>query len=84
MAAKRKSHPIKLASQEFLYPLHPQLTHPALPYANPAQLVVRPRAEEDCTPADIIYKSEEDRAIVDLKEERLDSLKLVTSLIPDR
>ncbi len=79
MAAKRKSHPIKLASQEFLYPLHPQLTHPALPYANPAQLVVHPRAEEDGSPADIIYKAEED-----MKEERLDSLKLVTSLIPDR
>jgi hypothetical protein len=80
MAAKRKSHPIKLASQEFLYPLHPQLTHPVLPYANPAQ----PRAEEDCSPPDIIYKSEEDRALVDMKEERLDPLKLVTSLIPDR
>jgi hypothetical protein len=80
MAAKRKSHPIKLASQEFLYPLHPQLTHPVLPYANTAH----PRTEEDCTPTDIIYKSEEDRAIVDMKEERLDPLKLVTSLIPDR
>ncbi len=80
MAAKRKSHPIKLASQEFLYPLLPQLAHPVLPYANPAH----PRAEEGCSPADIIYKAEEDRAIVDMKEERLDPLKLVTSLIPDR
>jgi hypothetical protein len=59
------------------------LTNPILPYANPAQLV-HPRAEEDCSPADIIYKSEEDRAIVDMKEEKLDPLKLVTSLIPDR
>ena len=77
MAAKRKSHPIKIASKEFLYPFHP----------------LSPPASDTGDMYHQVTEEEEDGGGHMAKVPRLeqppslpymDSIKLVNSLIPNR